>query len=168
MMEQCMPNELPNMAAYACALPFVFLHQVTDDFMVIARMESLIAGWGQEEALKRAKACIAAGVDGIMIHSKEKQPDEILEFLQAYNQFEVKVPVVAVPTSYNSITEDELFKAGVSIVIYANQLLRASYHPMLDVAQSILTHGRSKEADGKLMPVKQILTLIDDNTSKEP
>lgn len=138
--------------------------QVTKEFMVVARMESLIAGYGEEEALNRAKACIEAGVDAIMIHSKEKDPAEVLSFLEAYNKFPNKVPVVAVPTTYNSITESELARAGVSIVIHANQLLRASYPPMLEVAQSILTHGRSKEADAKLMSVKQILTLIDDNT----
>ena len=138
--------------------------QVTKEFMVVARMESLIAGWGEEEALNRAKACIEAGVDAIMIHSKEKKPDEVLSFLEAYNKFPNKVPVVAVPTTYNTITEKELARQGVSIVIHANQLLRASYYPMFEVAQSILTHGRSNEADSKLMGVKEILTLIDDGT----
>lgn len=139
--------------------------QVTEDFMVIARMESLIAGWGEEEALMRAKKCIEAGADGIMIHSKEKTPDEVLSFLEKYNKFEKKVPIVAVPTTYNSITEAELAEKGVKICIYANQLLRAAYPSMMNVAESILANGRSKEVDADLMGVKKILTLIDDNTS---
>lgn len=138
--------------------------QVTDDFMVIARMESLIAGWGEEEALMRAQKCIEAGADGIMIHSKEKTPDEVLSFLEKYNKFPKKVPVVAVPTTYNAITEAELAEKGVKICIYANQLLRAAYPSMMNVAESILANGRSKEVDADLMGVKKILTLIDDNT----
>lgn len=138
--------------------------QVTEEFMVIARMESLIAGWGEEEALMRAKKCIEAGADGIMIHSKEKSPDEVLSFLDKYNQFDVKVPIVAVPTTYNSITEEQLAEKGVKICIYANQLLRAAYPSMMKTAESILANGRSQEADSDLMGVKQILTLIDDNT----
>lgn len=140
--------------------------QITEDFMVIARMESLIAGWGEEEALMRAQKCIEAGADGIMIHSKEKTPDEVLSFIAKYNQFPKKVPIVAVPTTYNSITEDELAAQGVKICIYANQLLRAAYPAMMNVAESILANQRSKEVDADLMGVKKILTLIDDGTSK--
>lgn len=138
--------------------------QVTDDFMVIARMESLIAGWGEEEALMRAEKCIEAGADGIMIHSKEKSPDEVLSFIRAYNKFEKKVPIIAVPTTYNVLTEADLAAEGVSICIYANHLLRAAYPSMMSVAESILTHSRSKEVDDQIMGVKPILTLIDDNT----
>lgn len=138
--------------------------QVTKEFMVIARMESLIAGLGQEEALTRAKASIEAGADAIMIHSKEKKPDEVLEFLEAYNKFSNKVPIVAVPTTYNSITEEELAKNGVSICIYANHLLRASYPAMQKVAESILSNHRSKEVDDIILGVKPIISLISDNT----
>jgi len=142
--------------------------QVTDDFMIFARMESLIAGWGQEEALKRSRAALEAGADGIMIHSKEKAPDEILEFLREYNRFRGEYPdrgyVVCVPTTYNSITEKELQEAGANVVIHANQLLRAAFPAMRRTAESILSHGRSKEADSELLSVKEILTLIDDNT----
>ncbi len=134
------------------------------DFMIVARLEALIAGWGEEEALKRARAFIDAGADAIMIHSKEKSPDEVLSFLDAYSKFDRKVPVVTVPTSYNSITEDELVAAGSQIVIYANHMLRAAYPAMMGVAESILVHSRSKEADSTLLPVKKIITLIDDNT----
>lgn len=138
--------------------------QLTKDFMIIGRMESLIAGLGQEEALSRTKASIESGADGIMIHSKEKKSDEILEFLESYNRFDKKVPIVAVPTTYNYITECELAKYGVSICIYANHLLRASYPSMLKVAESILAHKRSKEADDLIMGIKPIINLISDNT----
>ncbi|MFO7736788.1 MAG: isocitrate lyase/phosphoenolpyruvate mutase family protein, partial [bacterium] len=107
-----------------------------------------------------ARAYIAAGVDGIMIHSKEKFPDEILEFCKKYKEFDVKVPLVAVPSTYNSIYETELKNAGVRIVIYANQLLRSAYPAMINTATDILEHGRAFEADRNGMPIKEILTLI--------
>jgi len=140
--------------------------QVTGDFMVVARMESLIAGYGEDEAIMRATKSIEAGADGIMIHSKEKSPDEVLSFLERYNRElgSDRMPIVAVPTTYNSITERELADEGVSVCIYANHMLRAAYPSMLSVAESILENGRSLEADSRLMPVKNILTLIYDNT----
>eukprot|EP01060_Flectonema_neradi_P005785 TRINITY_DN13874_c0_g1_i3.p1 TRINITY_DN13874_c0_g1~~TRINITY_DN13874_c0_g1_i3.p1 ORF type:complete len:309 (+),score=74.65 TRINITY_DN13874_c0_g1_i3:58-984(+) len=138
--------------------------QVGDDFMIFARLEALIAGWGQEEALKRAEAFLEAGADGVMIHSKEKDGKEIMDFLEAYNKLPNRKMVVVVPTTYNSFTEKELHEAGASIIIHANQLVRAAYPAMQNVANSILTNHRSKEADEHLMSVKQILTLIDDGT----
>lgn len=140
--------------------------QVTDDFMIIARIESLILKAGMEDALERAKAYIAAGADSIMIHSKEKTPEEILAFCDRYNQFEQKVPLVVVPSTYSSITETELKQAGIRIVIYANQLLRSAYPAMVKTAESILTHQRSLECErqGMCMPIKQILTLIPGGT----
>jgi phosphoenolpyruvate mutase len=134
--------------------------QITDDFMIIARIESLILKAGMEDALKRAKAYIAAGADGIMIHSKEKSPDEILTFCEAYSHFEQKVPLVAVPSTYNSITENELREAGVRIVIYANHLLRCAYPAMVKVAETILAHERACECEAMCMSIKEILTLI--------
>lgn len=134
--------------------------RVTNDFMVIARIESLILKAGMEDALARAEAYINAGADAIMIHSKETSPDEILEFCKKYQKFERKVPIVAVPSSYNTITEDELAKAGVNIVIYANQLLRSAYPAMVDTAKSILTHNRSYESRDNCISIKQILELI--------
>lgn len=134
--------------------------QVSDDFMIIARIESLILKNGMKDALKRAKAYIAAGADGIMIHSKEKQPDEIIEFCNNYNDFEIKVPLVVVPSTYSQISENELQQLGVRIVIYANQLLRSSYPAMMKAAGSILQNNRAKECDEFCMPIKQILTLI--------
>ena len=134
--------------------------QITKDFMIIARVESLILQKGVEDALERSKAYIEAGADGIMIHSKEKKPDEILVFCKGYKNFENKVPLVAVPSSYNTIYEKELIEAGVNIVIYANQLLRSAYPAMVDTAKSILENERSFEADSKMMPINEILNLI--------
>jgi len=134
--------------------------QITDDFMIIARIESLILKKGLKDALERAAAYIEAGADGIMIHSKEKKPDEILEFCKEYSKFKIKVPLVAVPTTYNQIYENELINSGVNIVIYANHLLRSAYPAMIEVAKSILAHGRSLEVNDKCMPIKEILTLI--------
>lgn len=134
--------------------------RVTDDFMVIARIESLILKAGMEDAVNRAKAYINAGADGIMIHSKEKSPNEILEFCEKYMAFEKKVPLVAVPSSYNTIYEKELADAGVSIVIYANQLLRSAYPAMLNTAKSILANRRAFEANENCMSLTEILELI--------
>jgi phosphoenolpyruvate phosphomutase len=134
--------------------------QVTDDFMIIARIESLIAGKPVAEAVGRARAYIAAGADGIMIHSSKKDPAEILEFCREFGRLERRVPLVVVPSSYNSITEAELREAGANVVIYANHLLRSAYPAMIETAKSILAHGRSLEADKQLMPIKEILKLI--------
>lgn len=134
--------------------------QVTKDFMIIARIESLILQAGMEDALERAKAYIEAGVDGIMIHSKEKTPDEILEFCNHFSKFERRVPLVVVPSSFDTIYEDQLAEAGVNVVIYANQLLRSAYPAMLDTAKKILTYQRAFEARENLMSINEILTLI--------
>ena len=134
--------------------------QVTENFMVIARIESLILEAGMDDALKRAFAYVDAGVDGIMIHSSQKQPDEIVEFLSKFRSKDTATPIVVVPSSYNTITEDELADAGANVVIYANHMLRASFPAMQTVAESILQHGRSKEADDMCLSIKKILTLI--------
>lgn len=135
--------------------------QASEEFMVIARIESLILNKGLADALERAKAYITAGADGIMIHSKEKSPDEVLQFCEEYKKFEVKVPLVAVPSTYSSITEEELIKAGVNVVIYANHLLRSAYPAMTKTAELILKHKRCHEASKELcMPIKDIITLI--------
>jgi len=132
--------------------------------MIIARIESLILKAGLEDALARARAYIEAGADAIMIHSKQPQPDEILEFCAAYRDFKRRVSLVVVPTTYNSITEEELAGAGVSVVIYANHMLRSAYPSMLRSAETILKHHRSLETDEYCMPIKEILTLIPDGT----
>ena len=134
--------------------------QRTQEFMIISRIESLIANHGVQEALHRAKAYIEAGADAIMIHSRKKSTDEIMEFMSAYQQFETKVPVVAVPSSYNHVTEEELIEAGFSMVIYANHLLRSAYPAMQKTAESILTHQRSLEADEYCMSIKEILNIL--------
>jgi phosphoenolpyruvate phosphomutase len=133
---------------------------ITDDFMIIARIESLILKKGLEDALKRAKAYIDAGSDGIMIHSKDKDTKEILEFCYEYKKFTIRVPLVTVPTTYNKITENELIEAGVNIVIYANHLLRSAYPAMVKVAKMILKNNRSCEASKYCLPVKDIITMI--------
>jgi len=129
-------------------------------FMIIARIESLIAEHGMEDALERAQKYIDAGADGLMIHSRKKNPDEVLEFANLYQGFQTKVPLVAVPSSYNVITEDELEEAGFSVVIYANHLLRSAYPAMKSVAEKILENQRSLEVDEECMGIKEILTLI--------
>lgn len=136
--------------------------QLTEDFMIIARIESLILERGMEDALKRAFAYVAAGADGIMIHSRQKQPDEILEFCDKFREKDKKTPIVVVPTSYGSVTEEELSAHGVNIVIYANQLTRSAFPAMQNTAMEILKHHRAKEADEHLMPFKDIIRLIDE------
>ncbi len=135
-------------------------NQLTDSFLVIARIESLILGKGVNDAIIRAKAYIEAGADGIMIHSREKSPDEIFEFIDIYNTFEKRKPLVCVPSSYNQVFERELSEKGVNIIIYANHLLRSAYPSMLNTAISILNNGRSLECDKNLLSIKDILNLI--------
>jgi phosphoenolpyruvate phosphomutase len=134
--------------------------QVTKDFMIIARLESLIAGLPVSDALERAGAYVGAGVDGIMIHSKEKTGADIKEFCEAFHAAYPGIPIVLVPTTYNQFTEKEFASWGARIIIYANHLLRASYPAMVKAAESILENGRSLEADAFCMPIRQILELI--------
>jgi phosphoenolpyruvate phosphomutase len=134
--------------------------QVTDDFMIIGRIESLVLKKGMEDALQRARTYIAAGADGIMVSSKERTPAEILEFCKQYSQFENRVPLVAVPSTYSGVTEEQLMNAGVRVVIYANHLLRSAYPGMIRAATSILESGRALEADEYCMPIKDVLALI--------
>ena len=134
--------------------------QATDDFMIIARIESLILGKGIDDAINRTKAYIAAGADGIMIHSKEKTPDEIFQFCREYKKLKYKVPLVVVPSTYSGVKESELMKAGVRIVIYANQMLRSAYPAMIKVTETILKNGRALEADKICLPIEEIIKLI--------
>lgn len=134
--------------------------QKTKDFMIIARIESLILERGMEDALVRAFAFVAAGADGIMIHSRKKEPDEIFEFCKKFREKNEQTPLVVVPTSFNGVYEDEFEASGVNIVIYANQLTRSGFPAMKHVAETILTNHRAKEADEQCMPIKDILTLI--------
>ena len=135
--------------------------KITDDFMIIARIESLILQKGIKDAIKRAKAYIKAGADALMIHSKEKKATEIILFLKEYKDFKIKVPIVVVPSTYSHITENELASYGVNVVIYANQLLRSAYPAMKNTAETILKHQRGLEASKEYcMPIKDILSLI--------
>lgn len=136
--------------------------QRTEEFMIIARIESLILEKGQEDALKRAFAYVEAGADGIMIHSRQKSPAEIISFCDEFRKKDKETPIVVVPTSFNSITEGELAEHGVNVVIYANQLTRSAFPAMQNTAIEILKNHRALEVDSKLMPFKEIITLIDE------
>lgn len=135
--------------------------QITRDFMVISRCESLIAGKPVEDALTRCHAYVEAGADGIMIHSKDKSGEDIKEFCRRFREKDTKTPIVAVPTTYNQYTEEELAEWGINVVIYANHMLRSAYPAMVKCAETILINNRSKEAaEQYCMPIKQILNLI--------
>lgn len=136
---------------------------VTPDFMIIARIESFILGKDMEDACARARAYIEAGVDGIMIHSKSKEPHEILNFAKWYATLANRVPLVVVPTTYNTVSVETLKDAGVNVVVYANHLLRSAYPAMQRTALSILQHGRSKETEEAIFPIKELLKLIPHN-----
>ena len=136
--------------------------QLTDEFMIIARIESLILEKGMDDALARARAYVKAGADGIMIHSRKKDPSEILEFCDLFRSDDKDTPIVVVPSSFNTITEAELASHGVNIVIYANQLTRSAFPAMQKTAEDILRFHRAKEVDDRLMPIKEIITLIDE------
>lgn len=136
--------------------------QRTEEFMIIARIESLILEKGQEDALERAFAYVDAGADAVMIHSRKKSPDEIFAFCDRFRKKDADTPIVVVPTSFNSVTEAELAQHGANIVIYANQLTRSAFPAMQDTAVEILKNHRALEVDGKLMPFQEIITLIDD------
>ena len=134
--------------------------QVTDDFMVIARCESLIAGKSVDDALERCFSYVEAGADGIMIHSKNKTGEDIKQFCMKFREKYTSIPIVVVPTTYNQIKEEELHRWGVNVVIYANHMLRAAYPAMLKCATTILENERSLETDPICMPIKEILELI--------
>lgn len=136
--------------------------QLTDDFMIIARIESLILERGMEDAINRARAYVQAGADGIMIHSRRKDPAEILTFCDLFRTEDKNTPIVVVPSSFNSVTEMELAEHGVNIVIYANQLTRSAFPAMEQTAKDILKYHRAMEVDDRLMPIKDIISLIDE------
>lgn len=134
--------------------------QRTKDFMICARIESLILEQGMEDALKRAFAFTEAGADAIMIHSRKKDPAEIFEFVEKYREKNQSTPIVVVPTSFNTVTEDEFKARGVNIIIYANQLTRTGFPAMQNAARTILVNHRAKECDDICMPFKDIIRLI--------
>ncbi len=132
----------------------------TREFMICARIESLILERGQEDALLRARAFVKAGADAIMIHSRKKDPQEIFDFLAAFRAEDSATPVVLVPTSFNSVKEEEWKERGANVVIYANQLMRAAVPAIRKAAESILANHRAEECDAELMPFKEIIRLI--------
>ena len=134
--------------------------QKTSDFMICARIESLILEKGMDDALERAFAFVEAGADAIMIHSRKKDPLEIFEFVEKFRDKDNRTPIVVVPTSFNTVTEEEFKERGVNIVIYANQLTRTGFPAMQNAAKTILEHHRAKECDDMCMPIKDIITLI--------
>lgn len=141
--------------------------QITDDFMIVARCESLIAGKPISDAIERCCAYVGAGADGIMIHSKERTGEDIREFCRQFRARYADVPIVAVPTTYNQFTEEELASWGINVVIYANHMLRSAYPAMVSCAKSILLHSRAKEASEEYcMPIKDILNLIPGTRNK--
>jgi len=163
LLESSSQHEQDSIEAFCEKIKVGQRHRITEEFMIIARIESLILGKSLDDALTRAKAYIKAGVDGIMIHSKSAEPMEVLQFAEKYKSIENKVPLVAVPTTYNSIHFEELSAAGFNIVVYANHLLRSAYPSMISTARSILENKRSLEAEPKLEPVSGLLTLIPGN-----
>jgi len=134
--------------------------QISDDFMIFARVESLILDKGMDDAVMRAKAYVEAGADGIMIHSRRKEPDEIKEFIKIFRSYDAFIPIVLVPTSFNKVHIDEFERLGVNIVIYANHMLRSAYPAMQSTAESILKNGRSFEAEPQCMSIEEILEFI--------
>tara|TARA_B100000963_G_C22638497_1_gene679005 strand:+ start:7090 stop:8388 length:1299 start_codon:yes stop_codon:yes gene_type:complete len=134
--------------------------QITKDFMIISRIESLILGNTVDDALMRAGEYVSAGADAVMIHSKEKSGDDIKEFCLKFRKTNIVTPIVVVPSTYNHIYEDEFIDWGVNIVIYANHMLRSSYPAMNQVAKSILKNKRSYDANEQCMSIKEILELI--------
>ena len=133
----------------------------TEDFMIIARIESLILEKGMQDAIMRARAYVKAGADGIMIHSRRKKPDEIFEFCDIFRKEDSVTPIVVVPTTYCDTYESELSKHGINIIIYANQLTRSAFPAMEKTAKMILKNHRAREVENQLISFKEIITLID-------
>jgi phosphoenolpyruvate phosphomutase / 2-hydroxyethylphosphonate cytidylyltransferase len=158
--EATRPQEQESIAAFSEKVSEGKRAQITEDFMVIARIESLILGRGMADALSRADAFVGAGADGVMIHSRSKDGEEIAEFCRVFRREHPVVPLVAVPTTYSHWREQELADVGVNVVIYANHLLRAAYPAMTRVAETILRHGRSLEAEDDCMAISEILRLV--------
>ncbi|MBR1601475.1 MAG: phosphoenolpyruvate mutase, partial [Alphaproteobacteria bacterium] len=135
---------------------------LTDDFMLIARVESLILERGLSDALARARAYVMAGADAIMIHSRQKTPMEIFAFCDAFRTEDKKTPLVVVPTTFNAVREEEFTAHGINIIIYANQLTRSAFPAMQKTARDILLNGRAEESEENLMSIRDIITLVEE------
>ena len=136
------------------------ISKISDDFFVVARIESFILGKGLNDALKRAEAYSKAGADAILIHSKEKKPYEIFRFSKKFKKNKYAKPIIAVPSAYSKTYEKELVKNGIKIVIYANHFLRAIHPAMEKVAKSILINNRSYESEKFISSIGQVINLI--------
>jgi len=134
--------------------------QITDDFMIVARIESFIVGDTLEDAIERSHAYVKSGADAVMIHSKDKSGEDIKAFCLSFREKDTSTPIVLVPTSYNHIQDTELANWGANVVIYANHLLRSSFPAMKSVAESILKHKKSEEVNENCLSIKEILELI--------
>lgn len=137
---------------------------ISPDFLIFARIESFIANFGVDDALRRAAIYLGSQADGILIHSKSANPDQIMEFMAGYEELclkkAIRKPVICVPTTYHQVTDSQLFSQGISIVIYANQPLRAAYQAMQTTCHSILKHGRSLEISNQLASVGEVMGLV--------
>ena len=134
--------------------------KLSDDFLIIARIESFILGKGTKDALKRAEAYSKAGADCILIHSKESSPNQVFEFSKKFGKSKYFKPLVAVPSSYSKTSETKLVSHGFKIIIYANHLMRASYPAMVNTAKKILNYGRSFETEKNLSSISEVINLI--------
>jgi phosphoenolpyruvate phosphomutase len=132
----------------------------TKEFMIIARCESLILNQGMDDAIERCNAYVAAGADGIMIHSCKKDPEEVFEFCELFRKTDEKTPIIVVPTTYNIVTEEELAQHGVNVVIHANHLIRSAFPAMQKTAEIILENSRSYDTKEICMPIKEILGYL--------
>jgi len=153
-------QEIEEPLVFAEKIDVAIKSKISQDFMVIARLESLILELGMEDALNRARLYCEAGVDGIMIHSRKKSPSEIFQFASIFRKEFPDVPLISVPTTYNEVYEKELVDAGFNVVIYANHMLRAAVPAMRNVANTILENGRSFEVDSRIESMASILKFI--------
>lgn len=157
---QEVPQHLDDPKAFAEKIAEGVRAKVNEEFMIIARIESLIAGVGLEDALRRAEIYAQAGAAGIMIHSREKTPVEVYSFMEKFNKLGTKLPVVLVPTTFNNVTDEELHERGAKIIIHANHLLRSAYPAMKRTAELLLLNGKSSEIDSEIMSIKEILNFV--------
>jgi phosphoenolpyruvate mutase len=156
-------NRQENIKVFANKIKSGINARSNDNFLIIARIESLILGNGQDDALNRAISYINAGASAIMIHSKDKTGKDIKQFAKAYNKLEHRIPLMVVPTSFNKLTQNELSNYGANIIVYANQLIRSAYPAMQNTALSILKNGRTLEAEKLCMPIEEFLKIVPDS-----
>lgn len=158
-------QELAEPSEFARKIAHVHLRARELGLIVVARVESLIAGRGMEDAIDRSVRYVAAGADAIMIHSRHESADEIIHFCGTFRPVSPTTPIVVVPSTFDATPASALFDAGVNVVIYANQLIRAAHHGMSTVASSLLINDRAADATSAMTPIPQILRLLPDDSS---